>query len=166
MAFLVMKHFKIVEHFSFGQVVKLSCVKARTLDHWAATGFLPPSIRKAKGTGTKRVYAFSDVVAARVVSDLRAAGASLQGLRKVVRELRKMDFTSPLAEARLIVSGKDVYLKDNQELISVLRNPGQAHFPFTVLDLEATVKILRSQAETTAAAEKRLLRGSLNVRSG
>jgi len=136
-----------LEAFSFGQVAGLARVKARTLDHWAATGFLAPSIKKATGTGTRRVYSFSDVVAARVARDLRSAGASLQGLRKVVRELRKREFAQSLAEVRLIVSGKDVYLMNNQDLISVLQRPGQVHFPLTVLDLEATIKTLRSEAE-------------------
>src|SRR5207247_325438 len=99
----------VSDSYSFGQVVRLSGVKSRTLDHWAATSFLCPSIKKADGTGTRRVYSFSDVVAARVARDLRSAGASLQGLRKVVKELRKREFTQqPLAEARLIVSGRDV----------------------------------------------------------
>jgi DNA-binding transcriptional MerR regulator len=146
-----MSNSKVLENYSFGQVVSLSGVKARTLDHWAATGFLAPSIKEAVGTGTRRVYSFSDVVAARVAVDLKFAGASLQGLRRVVKELRKMDFTEPLAEARLIVSGKDIYLRDNQYLISMLTKPGQTHFPFTVLDLEATVKTLRREAERLEA---------------
>jgi DNA-binding transcriptional MerR regulator len=143
-----MAGYAVSDGFSFGQVVTLSGVKSRTLDHWAATSFLTPSIKKADGTGTRRVYSFSDVVAARVARDLRSSGASLQGLRKVVRELRKLQFTQqPLAEARLIVSGRDVFLKSNQDLISTLTNPGQVHFPFVVLDLETTIKTLRSNVE-------------------
>lgn len=100
-----MKDSKVVQSFRFGEVEALSGVKARTLDNWAATGFLRPSVRKAAGSGTRRAYSFSDVVAARVAKDLRSAGASLQGLRKVVKELRRMDFANPLGETRLIVPG-------------------------------------------------------------
>jgi DNA-binding transcriptional MerR regulator len=128
-------------------VVRLSGVKARTLDHWAATNFLAPSIKKAGGTGTRRVYSFSDVVAARAARELRSAGASLQGLRKAVKELQKREFARPLAETRLIVSGKDVHLKTNQEVISMLQYPGQALLPFTVMNLGATVEALRSKAK-------------------
>src|ERR1035438_3885381 len=142
---------KTAERFSLGQLAILSGVKPRTLDHWAATGFLRPSIQKARGTGTKRVYSFSDVVAARVVSELRAAGVSLQKLGKVVTELRKLKFTDgSLAGLRLIVSGKDVCLKDNQDLISMFSHPGQAFLPFTVLtvlDLPATVKAIQIKVE-------------------
>jgi DNA-binding transcriptional MerR regulator len=135
------------EGFSLGELARLSGVKPRTLDHWAATGFLRPSIRKAEGTGTKRVYSFSDAVAARAVRELRDAGVSLQSLRKVVSQLRKLRFTDrPLSEVRLIVSGKDVCLKDNQHVISMLRHPGQAFLPFTVLDLPATVEAIQRGA--------------------
>ena len=98
------------------------------------------------------MYSFSDVVAARVAKDLRAAGASLQGLRKVVKELRKREYGEDLADTRLIVSGKDVYVRNNQDLISLLCSPGQTHFPFTVLNLGATVMTLRSEAERMQAA--------------
>src|ERR1035438_8226483 len=139
---------KTAERFSLGQLAILSGVKPRTLDHWAATGFLRPSIQKARGTGTKRVYSFSDAVAARVVKELRAAGVSLQSLRLVVSQLRKFQFTDqPLADLRLIISGKDVCVKDNQYLISMLRHPGQAFLPFTVLDLPATVKAIQIKVE-------------------
>ena len=142
---------KTVDRFSLGQLAMLSGVKPRTLDHWAATGFLRPSIRKAGGTGTKRVYSFADAVAARVVSELRSAGVSLQKLRRVVIELRKLQFTDrSLAGLRLIVCGKDVCLKDNQDLISMFSHPGQAFLPFTVLtvlDLPATVTAIRLKVE-------------------
>ena len=142
-----------VESFTFGQVASLSGVKPRTLDHWAATGFLVPSIKKAAGTGTRRVYSFSDVVAARVAKQLRSAGVSLQGLRNAVRELRKRDFKyHPLAENRLVVCGKDVYLQNDESLISMLRNPGQGSFPFTVMDLKMTVETLRINADKIKAA--------------
>lgn len=93
------------------------------------------------------MYSFSDAVAARAVRELRAAGISLQNLRKVVSQLRKLRFTDrPLSEVRLIVSGKDVWLKDNQHLFSMLRHPGQAFLPFTVLDLPATVEAIQRKA--------------------
>jgi len=146
-----MRSSKVVESFTFGEVVKLSGVKARTLDHWATTGFLSPSVRKADGTGTRRVYSFSDVLAARVARELRSEGASLQGLRKVVRELRKREFPESFAENRLIVAGKDVYVKEDQDFISTLRNPGQLHFPFTVLDLGAVIVTLRNETKKIRA---------------
>jgi hypothetical protein len=73
-------------------------------------------------------------------------------LRKVVKELRKREFGAHLADARLIVSGKDVHVLDNQDLISLLSKPGQTHFAFTVLNLGATVMALRSEVERMKVA--------------
>jgi DNA-binding transcriptional MerR regulator len=141
-------------NFTFGQVVKLTGIKPRTLDNWAATQFLPPSIKPGKGSGTRRLYSFADIVAARAARDLRAAGISLQSLRKVVKELQRKEFglDHPLTVARLIIVGKDVYLRDNDEFISMLKSPGQAAFPLTILDLGATVERLRIKARRIIAA--------------
>jgi DNA-binding transcriptional MerR regulator len=143
---------KTVDRFSLGDVVKFSGVKSRTLDHWAPTGFLKPSIKRAAGTGSKRVYGFSDVVAARVANDLRSAGVSLQALRKVVRQLQKMNFAYPLTETCLIISGKEVYLRSNEGLMALLQRPGQTHFLFTAMNLGQTVELLLLKT-----AESRLL---------
>jgi hypothetical protein len=42
-------------------------------------------------------------------------------------------------------------MKSNEDLISTLTNPGQVHFPFVVLDLETTIKTLRSSVEKIRA---------------
>ena len=141
--------------FSFGQVVTLSGVNARTLDHWAATGFLTPSVKDAVGTGTRRVYSFSDVVAARAAKELRSAGISLQSLRTVVKLLRRTEFGVDLAEACLIVSGKGACVKDDQYLIAVLATHGQTHLPFTILNLGPTLKLIRYQADQIGASSSR-----------
>jgi DNA-binding transcriptional MerR regulator len=147
-----MGSYRVLGSFSFGQVAALSDIKPRTLDHWAATGFLAPSIKAAVGTGTRRVYSFSDVVAARAAKALRSAGISLQSLRKVVQELRRTEFGPNLSEACLILSGKNVYVKDDHYLITMLAEPGQAHLPFTVLKLGPTLRALRHQVDQISAS--------------
>lgn len=68
----------------------------------------------------------------------------LQTLRKVVRYLRQFKgLENPLAEARLVVASNDVLLVQSQEeLISVLKNPGQVVLHL-VLDLPRVVEELR-----------------------
>ena len=150
-----MSSYRVLRSFSFGQVAALAEVKPRTLDHWAATGFLSPSIKEAVGTGTRRVYSFSDVVAARTAKDLRSAGISLHSLRKVVKELRRTEFVANLVEACLIVTGKNVYVKDDQFLISMLAEAGKAHLPFTVLKLGPILRVLRHQVELIGVTSAR-----------
>ena len=92
---------------------------------------------------------------ARVTKELRSAGISLQSLRSVVKQLRKTDFSANLAEARLVVSGKGVYVKDDQCLISMLFDPGQTQLPFTVLHLGHTLKVIRSEADQMGSSSLR-----------
>jgi DNA-binding transcriptional MerR regulator len=126
------------------QVAKVTGVNEKTLHYWDQTGFLTPSIARSKGTGTKRIYSFMDLVALRVAHELRGTGVSLQALRRVVRYLtRHKELAHPLAETYLVTDGKDVYAKTGDALMSVLRQPGQGLL-FHVVDLSRTVGEVRA----------------------
>jgi DNA-binding transcriptional MerR regulator len=118
------------------QVTRLTGVPYSTLNLWAKNGLVCPSIARAEGSGTERIYSFTDLVALKVAFELRKAGVTTRSLKRVVEFLRtNEDFEIPLAEARLIVSGRDVIVvKNKSELISALQNPGQGCLSF-VLDL-------------------------------
>lgn len=144
--------------FTIGEVANITRVSRRMLDNWAASRFLVPSIRTGHGSGTRRLYSFSDIAAARVARDLRRAGISLQSLRVVIKTLQKQEFTvtsnaSALAGIRLIVSRKDVLIVSGQEeYISLLQNPGQMHLPFFVADLGVVAEVaIRARAMRAAA---------------
>ena len=139
--------------YSSGQASRLTGVPYRTLDYWARTRFIVPSAAEASGTGSERRYTFKDLVALRIVRELRAGGVSTRALRRVIEFLRSaMDVVNPLSELRLVVAGNDVLLvTGNKELISVLRNPTQSVFAF-VLDVTRTVAELKERAEQLSAA--------------
>ena len=139
--------------YSSGQASRLTGVPYRTLDYWARTRFIVPSAAEASGTGSERRYTFKDLVALRIVRELRAGGVSTRALRRVVEFLRStMDVVNPLSELRLVVAGNDVLLvTGNKELISVLRHPTQSVFAF-VLDVTRTVAELKERAEQLSAA--------------
>lgn len=139
--------------YSAGQASRLAGVPYRTLDYWARTRFIVPSAAEASGTGSERRYTFKDLVALRIVRDLRSGGVSTRALRRVVEFLRSaIDVDNPLSELRLVVAGNDVLLvTGNKELISVLRSPSQSVFAF-VLDLTRTVAELKERAEQLNAA--------------
>jgi DNA-binding transcriptional MerR regulator len=131
--------------FRVNQVVRLSGVPYRTLDFWANTGFVVPSIAQATGKGSDRIYSFQDVVAIRVARSLRDAGISLQSLRKVVKHLQqRQGLDSPLSEAYLASDGHDVFEVRGDEISSLLRRPGQISFAW-ILDLAEVVEEVRSQ---------------------
>ncbi len=50
----------------------------RQLDYWARTGLVAPSIRTAAGSGTQRLYSFTDILVLKVVKRLLDTGVSLQ----------------------------------------------------------------------------------------
>jgi len=96
-----------------------------TGDYLARTGVVVPSIAEADGHGTARLYSFHDLVALRVVAELRKARLSLQRIRKSVAVLREQ-WCETLATARLLTNGKDAYLVcDEQKAVSLLMQPGQ-----------------------------------------
>lgn len=138
--------------FSTPEVEKLSGVDRKSLHYWDRTGFLSPSIVRASGTGSRRIWGFRDVVAARVARELRDAGIPLQSLRKVVEFLRSSEgVEQPFAESFLVTDGQDIYLKQGEAILSVLRAPGQACF-FFVVDLSRTVAELKEEVEKLRAA--------------
>ncbi len=61
----------------------------RQLDYWARTGLLQPSVASAKGSGSRRVYSYSDVLELKVIKQLLDAGVSLQSARRAVECLRE-----------------------------------------------------------------------------
>jgi DNA-binding transcriptional MerR regulator len=137
--------------FSAGQAARITGVPYRTIDHWARTGFIVPSLAEAQGTGTARLYSFKDLVALRVARELRDAGVSTAALHRIVEFLREHDdFEHPLAEARLVVVGNDVAMVNSQrELVSTLRSPGQTLLAF-VLDMRGAVSELKEETSHIA----------------
>ena len=112
--------------FTARQVVKLTGVPYSTLNLWAKNGLVQPSVAPGTGTGSERVYSFSDLVALKVAFELRRSGVTTSSLKKVVDFLRQSEhMEKPLSEARLVVSGRDVAIVRKGELVSVLSKPGQ-----------------------------------------
>jgi DNA-binding transcriptional MerR regulator len=134
------------------QVTRLTGVPYSTLNLWAKKGLIQPSIAAGTGSGSERVYSFSDLVALKVAFALRRAGVTTSSLEKVVQFLRKNEgMEKPLAEARLVVSGRDVLVvKSEHELVSALSKPGQSYLSF-VVDLPRTLGELAEVAEATSA---------------
>ena len=127
-----------------GQAARIAGVSYRTLDFWARSGFIEPSIVQSSGKGSDRIYSFQDIVAIRVAGKLREAGVSLQALRKVLQYLQEREgLEGPLAETYLVSDGHDVFEKRGDEVLSVLRRPGQVAFSW-VLDLTGVVEEVRN----------------------
>lgn len=133
------------------QVTRITGVPYSTLNFWAKNGLIAPSIATAEGSGSERIYSFTDLVALKIVLELRTAGVKTRSLKKVVDFVRSEEGCKlPLAEARLVVSGRDVILvKSKNELISALQSPGQSCLSF-VVDLPRTLGEVAQLADVKA----------------
>jgi len=138
--------------FTPGQVTRLTGVPYSTLNLWAKNGLIQPSIATGTGSGSERIYGFSDLVALRVAFELRKAGVTTRSLKQVVQFVRENEgIDKPLAEARLVVSGRDVLVvRNSNELVSALSRPGQSCLSF-VMDLPRMLGQLTEIADATRA---------------
>lgn len=96
-------------------------VTYRQLVYWDKTGLVRPSIQKARGRGSRRLYSFEDLVELRVIGRLLAVNISLPSVRKVARHLRQhfSEVVRPLARLSLLTDGKNVLVQttDQKHLI-------------------------------------------------
>lgn len=105
------------------QVCSIVGITYRQLDYWARTGLLHPSITEAKGSGSQRVYSYTDLVQLKVIKRLLDAGVSLQAARKAIECLRSTG--EDLASANLVIDGKSSVLAHSGEEVIDLLKGGQ-----------------------------------------
>lgn len=123
----------------------------RQLDYWDKTGLVRPSIKQARGKGSRRVYSFEDLVELRVIAQLLGIGVSLATVRRAARYVRQhfADLVRPLARLTLVVQGKRVLVRttDGKALVDATSG-GQVVISFSVApiaeDLRGKVTELRS----------------------
>jgi len=140
-----------LDGFTIETAASLGGVTRDTLANWDRSGFLSPSV-PAKRRGVARRYSFRDVVAVRVVGELRMKGITHQALRKVVEYLCARTGLSPteaIAATNLITDGHDVYEVKGDVSVSTLRRPGQRMLLMVPLDelvteLQAKARALRA----------------------
>lgn len=113
--------------FSGPEVCRITGVTYRQIDYWARTGLVTPSVTAATGSGSKRRYAYTDLVEVKVIKSLLDAGVSLARTRQAVACLRS-SLETDLHSASLILSGsKTVMAHSNGEIVDLLRG-GQGVF--------------------------------------
>lgn len=123
------------EGFRGPQVCKIVGITYRQLDHWDRTGLKSPSLVRANGSGTQRLYSYRDVVELRIIKQLLDAGVTLQRARKAVEFLRESG--EDVAASNLVLGATGaVLVRDGEDLLDALRG-GQG--VFNVMDLGGVV---------------------------
>ncbi len=113
--------------FSGPMVCRLTGVTYRQLDYWARTGLVMPSITPAMGSGSKRKYAYLDVLEVKVIKSLLTSGVSLARARQAVECLRN-SLGADLASSSLVMSDTgSVLAHSDGDLVDLLRG-GQGVF--------------------------------------
>ncbi len=110
--------------YSSHKTAKIVGITYRQLDHWARTELWQPSLVEATGSGTKRRYSFTDLVALKVIKSMRDAGLSLQAARKAVDYLTD-HLDEDLSSANLVIEGKNSVLVYSGDVILDLVRDGQ-----------------------------------------
>jgi DNA-binding transcriptional MerR regulator len=147
------------EGFRGPQVCALIGITYRQLDYWARTGLLRPSIADARGSGTQRLYSYTDVVELKVIKQLLDAGISLQRARRAVECLRD-GLGADLASANLVLVGTNSVLAHTDGEVVDLLKGGQGVLNIVPLsgvleELDAAIlEIERKEAPNTASGAR------------
>jgi DNA-binding transcriptional MerR regulator len=112
-------------------VCKLVGISYRQLDYWARTKLVTPSIQAAAGSGSQRLYSFTDVVELRIIKRLLDAKVSLQRIREAIRYLRREGASKPLTDITLMSDGRRIYACEAEGIIDTLSH-GQAVFGIAI----------------------------------
>jgi DNA-binding transcriptional MerR regulator len=139
------------EGFRGPTVCKMIGITYRQLDYWARTGLLRPSVADARGSGSKRLYSYRDLLELKVIKQLLDAGVSLQSARRAVDCLRQ-NLGVDLASAKLVLTeGRSVLATTNGEVVDLLAG-GQGVFNIVPLsgvvdELDAAIVELHGARE-------------------
>lgn len=117
--------------FTAAQVTRMTGVPYQTLNYWAKIGLVRPSVHDAKGSGSRRVYDFQDLVVVRLALRLRQAGIFGSNLVKILDVTRNAGFDSPAKVAMHITSNGEVVVEPEKGIaISARKSPGQLFLNF------------------------------------
>lgn len=112
------------------QVCKIVGISYRQLDYWARTGLATPSVQKAQGSGSQRLYSFEDLVELKLIKNLLDTGVSLQRVRQAIDNLRELGHD--VTGITLVGDGTSIYAcKSPDEVIDLLRK-GQGVFGIAI----------------------------------
>ena len=124
----------ISRSFSTAQVARLTGLTPRQLDHWDRRGFVQPSVQRAAGYGSARLYSFEDVVLLRVAARLRSAGVGLAKIRRCAEAIGRIGGARGMGGVRLVVAGSQIlWARSDEELIDLLKG-GQLVLVFSLGD--------------------------------
>ena len=140
-------------------------ISYRQLDYWARTDLIRPTLADAKGSGSRRQYAYGDLLELRIVKQLLDAGLKLENVRHVFDELRRL-VGDQIAAANLVIDGSSVALAlDDGELLDLVK---QGQGVLNVMNLgqcqaDLDARIVRIGGDDESGAPSRSHPSAVNV---
>lgn len=139
-------------------------ISYRQLDYWARTGLVMPSVRNATGSGSARLYSFTDILLLKVIRRFLDAGVSLQNIRKAVDHLiaRGID---QLSSITLMSDGVSIYECSSSDEVYDIIQGGQGVFGIAIGkvwdEVEGTLVTLEREFSThDELAARRRVKGA------
>ncbi len=102
--------------FNTETATEVTGLSSRQVRYWDKTGLVAPSVQRACGRGSRRLYSFLDLVELRVIGRLLKAGLSLQRIRRVVKYIHReyRHLQRPLANLRILTDGATVFVRSDE----------------------------------------------------
>ncbi len=118
-------------NFNTKAVHRATGLTIRQIDYWDRSHFIKPSVSEANGTGSVRLYSFTDLVQLKVAKTLMEKGVTLQKIRKAIAYLKRNmpDVEMPLSELRFLTDGTTIFVitRDDRQIVDTLKR-GQLVF--------------------------------------
>ncbi|HRW39331.1 MAG: MerR family transcriptional regulator [Acidimicrobiales bacterium] len=112
----------MAQHYSGKKAAEIVGISYRQLDYWARTDLVRPSVADAAGSGSRRQYGYRDLLELKVVKSMLDAGIKLESVRSAFDYLREQ-LGEDVASAQLVIGGgKAILVRDDQELLDVIKN--------------------------------------------
>jgi DNA-binding transcriptional MerR regulator len=122
----------MMEGFTALQASRFTGCTGNQLRYWDKISLVKPSVQPTGGRpGVRRLYAFRDLVALKVVKSLLDEGLSLQRVRRAYTYLREEHaLDDHLSTVKLVTDGKSVFKisREDGEIIDALRKGQMAFF--------------------------------------
>jgi predicted RNase H-like HicB family nuclease len=153
----------MINSYNSKTVSRIIGIAMRVIDYWDRTALIKPSISEASGSGSMRLYSFTDLIQFKVAKFLRDQGLSLQKIRKSLHYLRKHlpEIETPLAQLRFLTDGQTIFVLTNKdkEIIDTLKK-GQYVLAIAIEELirnlkEKTSKITKDKIYMVNVVKKR-----------
>ena len=144
------------EGFSGRRTAEIVGITYRQLDYWARTDLVRPSLADANGSGSRRLYSYTDLLELKVIKSLLDAGIRLESVREAFSYMRD-HLGEDVTTANLVIRGSSVLVSTDEELVDVVK---QGQGVLNVLPLgsvkeqvDAAIVELRPIAEEVGAVE-------------